>query len=284
VKLRKITKTIIISATILGMAIGGLFSQENALSSNTIVHAQTLEVSLVGERDIPLILDDFTFDIPYIAPGELVIIGIIELRPDVVFSNEFSAETNGNTLVMGISTSPYMRNFDVMIGDWLYLNAFNPDIQFTHYENITAYVYLGSYSMNQQSDNIYNITGRIYAVCGKAISTVRTEITPTLVSRSTDSLLAGWRNHYGQRPTIAFNDALRIAVEYAGLESNYTVGLAQQYAPFTATGDLRGFWPFIILYPSPNFEVQYNVSVDASTGEVVNFGLCTIYMPTGWSQ
>ena len=117
---------------------------------------------------IPMVNDDFSFEIPYIAPGEVMLIGRIVLEPGVIYSRTISAETNQGNILIGLSPYP---NEEGWIGQprgawnhWLDLRtASEGQWNFDNDESITAYVYLVSGSSNHRFGRATIIAGRISA-------------------------------------------------------------------------------------------------------------------------
>jgi len=79
-------------------------AQENVEYTN-YVHEE-----VTGDT-LPTISGDINFHIQHIAPGEVILLGILDFEPKDVYELSFSA-TEGQGVFIGISDTPYATNID----------------------------------------------------------------------------------------------------------------------------------------------------------------------------
>ena len=174
-------KKVLKSMALLGVACSLLF-QGNAFVSLT-VSAQTAEavLSTSYNEDVPVIGEGFEFEIPYIEPSEVVLIGRIVICPDNPFTLVVSVDEEDSDygFFLALNESPYAETlYDTT---WNLITGSREltgvRFNFASIEESTAYLYIGggfggvnlagnitifSTSSQINSGTLTNITGEFY--------------------------------------------------------------------------------------------------------------------------
>ena len=155
----------------------------------------TVTIERAANREhIPLIGEDFSFEIPHIAAGEVVLIGRVTLSPDNPLTVVVSAEDiSGHGFFMALNNSPDIQRAAGIMWSQLRGNRMSATMLSDGYYSFTltsneeriAYLYIGSglggitasggFSFGEGSSwarngNIANIIGRVYGVAAEVVS------------------------------------------------------------------------------------------------------------------
>jgi uncharacterized protein YxeA len=177
---KKIIHVIVSVILMFSVAVGGLFLFQEGNMPVT-VQAHTTEAIICASYDIqeiPLINEDFAFEIPHIESGEVVLIGRVVICPDNPFTLIVSADEDNSDygFFLALNDSPSIQT--VINTTWYSLRGnekmIDSHFNFTSDSERTAYLYisggLGSLTGNTitigkgsiiGSGILTNVTGRI---------------------------------------------------------------------------------------------------------------------------
>ena len=246
----------------MGATVAGAYTMVNpSTAANEIVR----EAIGTDEEGIPIISGDFSFEIPYIAPDEVVLVGRVLLSPDNPFSVIVSAEDSGYGFFMALNDSPHIQTvtntmWNPFLGNWRVADG---QFNFTSDRERTAYLYIGgglgglegnvSFTSASRfgSGSLTNITGRIYRNNEESV------VNDTQAEESNDMNVVIQTN--GSRQTVEI-----------GIPQIYTTNLFVPYSPI--------FIESVILHPGDI--ITFDIYTDVGFNPFIGFSSVKFSDPT----